>query len=78
MVPLPQGLLSLAQLQERVLVAAVQAGWISKGEYTRTRAVTADLMLDPGQLPAELPDDPEPLLSAFLALTRANSGHLAD
>jgi conjugal transfer pilus assembly protein TraF len=73
MVPLSQGLLSLAQLQERVVLAAVQAGWISEGEYTRTRPVTADLMLDPGQLPANLSDDPEALLSALQALSRANA-----
>jgi conjugal transfer pilus assembly protein TraF len=73
MAPLSQGLLSLAQLQERVVIAAVQAGWISEGEYTRTRPVTADLMLDPGQLPATLPDDPEALLSALRALSSANA-----
>jgi conjugal transfer pilus assembly protein TraF len=78
MVPLSQGLLSLAQLQERVVVAAVQAGWISEGEFTRTRPVTADLMLDPSRLPAALPDDPEALLSALRALTRANAVPLAD
>jgi conjugal transfer pilus assembly protein TraF len=70
---LSQGLLSLAQLQERVVLAAVQAGWISEGEYTRTRPVTADLMLDPGQLPAALPEDSEALLSALRALSRANA-----
>ena len=73
MVPLSQGLLSLAQLQERVVVAAVQAGWISEEEFTRTRPVTTDLTLDPGRLPANLPDDPEALLSALRALTRANA-----
>jgi len=78
MVPLSQGLLSLAQLQERVVLAAVQAGWISEGEYTRTRPVTADLMLDPGQLSAKLPDDSEALLSALRALSRAKSGHLTE
>jgi conjugal transfer pilus assembly protein TraF len=77
-VPLSQGLLSLAQLQERVLVAAMQAGWISEGEFTRTRPVTADLMLDPGRLPAVLPEDPEALLSALRALTRANPAPLTD
>ncbi len=72
-VPLSQGLLSLAQLQERVVVAAVEAGWISEGEYTRTRPVTADLTLDPGQLPAALPEDPEALLGALRALARAQA-----
>jgi conjugal transfer pilus assembly protein TraF len=73
MVPLSQGLLSLAQLQERVVLAAVQAGWISEREFTRTRPVTADLTLDPGQLPATLPEDPEALLGALRALARANA-----
>ena len=77
-VPLSQGLLSLAQLQERVVVAAVQAGWISEGEFTRTRPVTADLMLDPGGLPEILPDDPEALLGALRALTRTNTIPPAD
>jgi conjugal transfer pilus assembly protein TraF len=73
MVPLSQGLLSLAQLQERMVVAAVQAGWISEEEFTRTRPVTADLVLDPGRLPASLPEDPEGLLSALRSLTRAEA-----
>ena len=72
-VPLSQGLLSLAQLQERIVVAAVQAGWISEREFNQTRPVTADLMLDRGQLPATLPDDSEALLSALRALSRANA-----
>jgi conjugal transfer pilus assembly protein TraF len=72
-VPLSQGLLSLAQLQERIVVAAVQTGWISEREFNQTRPVTADLMLDPGQLPATLPDDSEALLSALRALSRANA-----
>jgi conjugal transfer pilus assembly protein TraF len=78
MVPLSQGLLSLAQLQERIVVAAVEAGWISEHEYTRTRPVTADLMLDPGQLRTQLPDDPEELLGALQALSRSNSGPSAE
>jgi conjugal transfer pilus assembly protein TraF len=78
MMPLSLGLLSLAQLQERIVVVAVEAGWISEHEYARTRPVTADLMLDPGQLPAELPDDPEALLSTLRVLTRANFGPMTD
>ena len=70
-VPLSQGLMSLAQLQERVVVAAVQAGWISEEEFTRTRPVTTDLTLDLAGLPAKLPDDPEALLGALRSLTRA-------
>jgi len=71
--PLSQGLLSLAQLQERVVVAAVQAGWISEGEFTRTRPIIAELMLDPDRLPATMPDDPEALLGALRSLTGTNA-----
>ena len=70
MVPLAQGLLSLAQLQERVIGAAVEAGWISEREYSRTRPVTADLTLDARELPAALPEDPEALLGVLRALAR--------
>ena len=70
MVPLSQGLLSLAQLQERVIGAAVEAGWISEREYTRTRPVTADLPLDARELPAVLPEDPEALLGVLRTLAR--------
>ena len=78
MVPLSQGLLSLAQLQERVVVAALEAGWISEGEFALTRPVTANLMLDPARFPAVLPDDPEALLSALRALTRTEAVPTAD
>ena len=77
-VPLSQGLLSLAQLQERVVVAAVQAGWISEEEFTRTRPVTTDLTLDLAELPANLPDEPEALLGALRALARANALQAGD
>jgi conjugal transfer pilus assembly protein TraF len=78
MVPLSQGLLSLAQLQERVLLAAVQAGWITEDELTRTRPVTADLMLAVDQLPGSLPENPEALLSALRALARASAVPVTD
>jgi len=70
MVSLAQGLLSLAQLQERLIGAAVEAGWISEREYTHTRPVTADLLLDARALPAAPPEDPEALLGALRALAR--------
>ncbi len=72
-VPLSQGLISLAQLQERLLVAAVQAGWISEREYASARPVTADLTLDPRRLPAEFPDDPAELLALLRALARTGA-----
>ena len=51
--------------------AAVEAGWISEREYSRTRPVTADLTLDTRELPAALPEDPEALLGVLRALARA-------
>ena len=73
LVPLSQGLLSLAQLKERVVRAAVDAGWISADAYTRTRPVTADLTLAAGALPEALPDDPAALLQVLQGLARAKS-----
>jgi conjugal transfer pilus assembly protein TraF len=71
LVPLAQGLLSLAQLEERVVLAAVEAGWISDKDYRRTRPVTADLTLDAAALPSVLPEEPEQLLQVLQALARA-------
>jgi conjugal transfer pilus assembly protein TraF len=71
LVPLAQGLLSLAQLEERLILAAAEAGWISPAEHARTRAVTAELRLDPQGLPEPLPEDPERLLAALRALARS-------
>jgi conjugal transfer pilus assembly protein TraF len=73
MVPLSQGLLSLAQLQERLLVAAKQAGWVSDREFTSARPVTADLTLDPRLLPGDLPEDPAELLAVLRAFARASA-----
>ncbi len=71
--PLSQGLLSLAQLQNRLLVAASDAGWISERAYVRARPVTADLTLDPRALPAQLPEDPAELLAVLKTLARASA-----
>lgn len=67
-VPLAQGLLSLSDLEQRLLLAAREAGWIDEDAYARTKPVVADLRLDwAGEAPLEAPDDPE----AFLDLLRA-------
>jgi len=70
-VPLSQGTLAFAQLQERIVLAAAEAGWIGQEEYTRTRPVTADLTLDPRALPAALSEEPAALLGALRALAEA-------
>lgn len=66
-----QGLLSLSQLEERLLTAALEAGWISEAEYGRTRPVVADLRLDPRLLDLPPHDQPDDLLAALRAAGRA-------
>jgi len=66
-----QGLLSLSQLEERLLTAALEAGWISEAEYGRTRPVVADLRLDPRLLDLPPTDHPDDLLAALRAAGRA-------
>jgi conjugal transfer pilus assembly protein TraF len=71
-VPLAQGLLSLSQLEERLITAALEAGWITDAEFARTRPVVADLQLDPRGL--ALPDGEAP--AALLQALRDGAGAL--
>ena len=66
-----QGLLSLSQLEDRLLTAALEAGWINEAEYGRTRPVVADLRLDPRGLDLPPTDRPDDLLAALRAAGRA-------
>jgi conjugal transfer pilus assembly protein TraF len=66
-----QGLLSLSQLEERLLTAALEAGWISEAEYAKSRPVVADLRLDPRGLDLPRTDRPDDLLAALRAAGRA-------
>ncbi|MBK5938228.1 conjugal transfer protein TraF [Halochromatium roseum] len=62
-VPIAQGVLSLAELQERLVNAATEAGWIPEHWRERTRARVTDLRLDGTPLQdAERTDDPDQLL----------------
>ena len=62
-VPIAQGVLSLAELQERLVNAATEAGWIPEHWRERTRARITDLRLDVTPLAeAERTDDPDQLL----------------
>jgi conjugal transfer pilus assembly protein TraF len=62
-VPIAQGVLSLAELQERLVNAATEAGWIDPHWRERTRARVTDLRLDDSPLTNAVPtDDPEQLL----------------
>ncbi len=62
-VPIAQGVLSLAELKERIVNAATEAGWIPARWRERTRARVTDLRLDGTPLPAaDLTDDPDRLL----------------
>jgi hypothetical protein len=66
---LAQGVLSLADLQQRIVHAATEAGWIAPQWRERTRARVADLRMDPRGLddPA-LADDPDRLLAHLRGL----------
>nr|WP_245232454.1 conjugal transfer protein TraF [Thiorhodococcus minor] len=65
--PLAQGLLSLTDLEQRILLAAHEAGWIDADSFARTKPLVADLTLDASRaFPTTIPEDPE----AFLALLR--------
>jgi conjugal transfer pilus assembly protein TraF len=66
-----QGLLSLSQLEERSLTAALEAGWITEAEYATSRPVVADLRLDPRALELHTTDRPDDLLAALRAAGRA-------
>lgn len=62
-VPIAQGLLSLSDLEQRLLLAAREAGWIDEAAYARTKPVVADLSLDwDWGAPIGVPDDPDAFL----------------
>lgn len=68
--PLAQGLLSLQDLEQRLLRTAQGAGWIDPEAHARTRPLVTRLTLAPeAAFPATVPDDPE----AFLGLLRARA-----
>ena len=69
LVPLSQGVLSLAELEQRIVHAATEAGWIAPHWRERTRARVADLRMDPRGLgdPA-LTEDPDRLLAHLRGL----------
>ena len=64
--PIAQGLLSLAQLRDRIVLAAVQAGWVTEAEANRIRSGPADARSAAATL-AALPEDPSALLEALRA-----------
>ena len=62
--PLAQGLLSLSDLEQRLLLAAHTAGWIEAADYARTRPLVTDLRLAPASEHfTEIPADPETFLA---------------
>ena len=69
-VPLAQGMLSLAQLQDRIVEGAAQAGWISEPEAARTHAVLTRHTPDTAGLTGALPEDPRELLARLRALAQ--------
>ena len=70
--PLAQGLLSLSQLRERIVLAAVQAGWITEPEAQHVKATVTQTHLAPAAL-AVLPEDPASLLESLRRLPLQDS-----
>jgi hypothetical protein len=55
-IPLGQSTLSMDQLEERIITAARDAGWITPEEYNSTIGFNAEMALDlkPGEVPRNL------------------------
>lgn len=68
--PIAQGLLSMAQLQDRLIGGAVTAGWISESEAGLAKAVVAESALDASALTGALPEDPAALVARLRALAQ--------
>jgi conjugal transfer pilus assembly protein TraF len=66
--PVAQGVLSLAQLQERFVLAAATAGWISEADVAGARALAADTDAALPPLAGALPDDPTALVARLREL----------
>lgn len=72
MTPIGQGMLSLTQLEDRILMAAVNAGFIRENQFETTRPRTAHLPTDT-QLPSHLPKDPAELLALLRQMSAARA-----
>lgn len=62
--PIAQGLLSLSQLRERIVLAAVQAGWITETEAQHAEATVTQTRIAPAVLPT-LPEEPLALVESL-------------
>jgi len=71
--PIAQGLLSLTQLQERILVAALQAGWVSEGELPNNRALLAAPNALTSPTIGDFPRDPDALLGQLRAMASGSN-----
>lgn len=75
-VPVAQGLVSLSELEQRLLRAAHTAGWIDEEAYARTRPLVTELRLDRALGDLEpVPEDPDTFL-AWLRTHAAGEGAL--
>ncbi len=61
-IPIAQGAVSMDELVNRVLMTAVQAGWLDEKDYQQTRPLTTQAMLDDTHLPANAVTDPDRLV----------------
>lgn len=61
-VQIAQGAISIDELVQRILVVALQAGWLDQREYAETRPISAQATFDGARLPADVFSDPEKLI----------------
>lgn len=61
-IQIAQGAVSMDELVNRILLVAMQAGWLEQRDYAETRPMTAVATFDGGQLPAEAVLDREKLV----------------
>lgn len=61
-IQIAQGAISTDELVHRILLVALQAGWLDLREYEQTRSVSARATFDGARLPAEAVSDPQKLI----------------
>lgn len=64
-VQIAQGAISMEELVSRILLAAVQAGWLEENEYQKSRAFAVQATLDKTRVPANALSDPAKLVDYF-------------
>lgn len=61
-IQIAQGVISMDELVNRILLVALQAGWLEQREYEQTRPISAQVAFDGMSLPSEAFSDPKMLV----------------